>query len=38
MHTYAKAAVVALVVVYLANRTEMFGKLMGPQKLFPPKA
>ena len=37
MHVYVKAAIVAAVVVYMANRTDMIGGLLGPQKLQPVK-
>lgn len=33
MHVYAKAAVVALVIVFIANRTAMGSKFLGPKQL-----
>lgn len=35
MGTYAKAAIVAVVVVFIANRTQFGLKLMGPKMLAP---
>ena len=35
MHTYVKAAIVSIIVVYLANRVDMTAKYLGPKALHP---